>query len=300
MSHRGEALHSGTRKATAQLMLWVCALLVSAVAPQSALAYDAEQRLMQKNSKAVPNQVKDVRIEDRLGATIPLDAEFIDEQGVSVSLRSLFAKGKPVVLSLVYFSCPSLCNHHLNGLLSAMRELEWSPGNQFEYLVVSFDPSEQPSLKPGLASEKKKNYLEVYNRPGTEAGWHFWTGSEESIKALTESVGFYYKWDEPTQEWAHGSAAIVITPEGKVSEYLHGIIFDQKRLRLSLAEAGNGKIGKVFEQFLLLCAMVDPTRSDAIFYSLNAMKMAGGFTVLLVGFWIIPNLIGRRRKETES
>ena len=191
-------------------------------------------------STGLPKALKNVGLDQRLNEQVPLDAVFKDEQGQEARLGQFF-KGKPVVLSLVYYSCPMLCTQVLNGQLGAFRSVSFNIGEQFEVVTVSFDARETPQL----ASAKKQTYIKGYNRPSGEAGWHFLTGDEVNIKRLTEAVGFRYAWDEQTKQFAHASGIMVLTPEGRLARYFYGIDYSPKDLRLALVEASQNKIGKI-------------------------------------------------------
>src|SRR5690242_13053096 len=157
----------------------------------------------------------EIGVDQKLNASLPLDLPFKDETGKDVILRDFFRE-RPVVLSLVYYECPMLCSMTLNGLVKAMRPLAFSVGQDFDVVTVSFDPNE----KPLLAAAKKDVYVKDYSRPSAAAGWHFLTGSSQSIRQLTDAAGYRFKWDEYTKQWAHTSAIIVLTPDGRVSQYL--------------------------------------------------------------------------------
>src|SRR5207253_1512751 len=180
-----------------------------------------------QSSTGLPATLKKVGIDQRLNEQIPLDLVFKDEQGRDVRLGQFF-NGKPVVLSLVYYSCPMLCTQVLNGMLSSFRQVSFNIGEQFEVVSVSFDARETPQL----ASAKKQTYIKGYNRANADAGWHFLTGDETNIKRLTEAVGFRYTWDEQTKQFAHASGIMVLTPEGKIARYFYGIEYSPKDLRL--------------------------------------------------------------------
>ena len=202
---------------------------------------------------ATPGVLQEIGFDQRLGEALPLDAPFTDEQGRAVKLGDYFGK-RPVVLSFVYYECPMLCTIGLNGLSAALQVLSFVPGQEFEVVTVSFDPKETPAL----AAAKKNAYLARYQRPGAEAGWHFLTGSEASIAALTRAVGFRYVWDESTKQFAHPAGLVVATPEGRISHYLFGVEYAPKDLRFALVEAASGRIGNAADQLLLYCYQYDP------------------------------------------
>ncbi|MBX3034538.1 MAG: SCO family protein [Bdellovibrionaceae bacterium] len=231
-----------------------------------------------------PKELEGVGIEEKLGQPLDLSLVFRDERGQEVTLGSFYDGKTPVVISPVYYSCPGLCNFHLNGFTEGLKGMDWSVGSKFKVIAVSFDPKETPDL----AEKKKATYMKLYGRPGTEGGWHFLTGSEESIKKLTDSVGFKYRWNEDEKEWAHASAAIVTTPRGEVSRYLPGIQFEPKNIRLALVEAGEGKVGGIIDQLVLYCFQYNPHQSAYTIYAFNIMKLGGALMVLVLAIWLLP------------
>jgi protein SCO1/2 len=238
---------------------------------------------------ATPGILPEVGFDQHLGESIPLDLAFTDETGQSVKLSDYFGR-KPVVLSLVYYQCPMLCTISLNGLAGALEVLSFVPGQEFEVVTVSFDPSETPVL----AAAKKKAYMARYQRPEAHAGWHFLTGPKESVQALTRAVGFRYVWDEATKQFAHPAGLLVATPEGKISHYLFGVEYAPKDLRLALVDAAGGKIGNVADQLLLYCYQYDPQTGRYSASILNIVRVAGALTVLGLGAFILTATRKRR------
>ena len=228
-------------------------------------------------STGLPKALKNVGIDQRLNEQVPLDAVFKDEQGQEVRLGQFF-KGKPVVLSLVYYSCPMLCTQVLNGQLGAFRNVSFNIDEQFEVVTVSFDARETPQL----ASAKKQTYIKGYNRPGGEAGWHFLTGDEVNITRLTEAVGFRFAWDEQTKQFAHASGIMLLTPEGKLARYFYGIDYPPKDLRMALVEASQNKIGTPVDALMLYCYHYDPATGKYGVVVMNVLRLAGIVTVILI------------------
>jgi len=244
-------------------------------------------------STGLPKALENVGIDQRLNEQVPLDAVFKDEQGREVRLGQFF-KGKPVVLSLVYYTCPMLCNQVLNGMMGSLRQVSFNIGEQFEVVTVSFDPRETPDL----AAAKKSTYVKAYNRPGGEAGWHFLTGDEANIKRLTEAVGFRYTWDEQTKQFAHASSIMVLTPEGKLARYFYGIEYPPRDLRLGLVEASQNKIGTPVDVLMLYCYHYDPATGKYGAVVMNIMRLAGGVTVvLIVGLLLVLRKRGGRSRS---
>jgi protein SCO1/2 len=238
--------------------------------------------------------LKKVDIEQRLGNQIPLDLKFRDESGREVRLSEYFAKGKPVALTLDYYECPMLCNQVLNGAVGAFQGLQFTAGKEFEVVTVSFDPREGPEL----AARKKETYLRRYKREGAEQGWHFLTGDKASIDALSEAVGFRYVWDEQSQQFAHASAVMVATPQGRLSHYFYGIDYAPRDLRLALVEASEGKIGSPVDSLLLFCYHYDPA-SGRFAPVMGVLRAAGVLTVAgVVALLLYLRRKSKRREET--
>ncbi|MGZ3742318.1 MAG: SCO family protein [Pseudobdellovibrionaceae bacterium] len=232
-----------------------------------------------------------VGIEEKLGTRLDLNLTFKNENGETVSLAKYFeGSSMPVIISPVYYSCPGLCNFHLNGLTDALKAMDWTVGSKFKVVAISFDAKEQPDI----ALKKKASYMKLYARPGSEAGWSFLTGDEANIKAFTSAVGFKFKWNEEEKEWAHASAAIVVTPDGMISRYLPGIMFDPKDVKLALNEASNGKIGTFVDSLVLYCFQYNPHQSKYTLYAFSIMKLGGALMVLVLGLWLLPALIRSR------
>lgn len=250
----------------------------------------------QGTSNGLPEALQKVGIEQKLGESLPLDAEFKDEDGKSVKLGDYFAKGRPVVLALVYFECPMLCNQVLNGMTGSMKGISLDAGKDFEVVAISFDAREND--KPDLGKNKKASYLERYGRPGTEKGFHFLTGTQSSIDAVTKAAGFNYEWDEKSNQFAHASAIMIVNPDGKLSRYLYGIDYSPKDLKFGIIESADNKVGSAADQLLLYCYHYDPATGKYGFAVLSAMRMGGILTLLGLGamgfvFW-------RRNKKVRS
>jgi protein SCO1 len=250
----------------------------------------ADQALV---SSVVPKEIEGVGITEHLGQKLDLDLVVTDEFGTSRTLGSFFDGKTPVILSPVYYSCPGLCNFHLNGLTEGLRGVDWSPGQKFSVLAVSFDSKETPEV----ALAKKKNYMKIYDRPGTEVGWHFLTLNQTAVGPLMDTLGFRFKWDPEAKDWAHASAAIVVTPDGTISRYLPGIIFEARDLKLALNEATQGKIGNFIEGLILYCFQYNPHSSKYSLVAGNVMKLGGGLTILLLGLWLMPIWFRTKREQ---
>jgi protein SCO1/2 len=222
--------------------------------------------------------LRDVGIDQHLNEQVPLDLTFHDETGQSVQLGTYFG-AKPVILALVYYECPMLCTLTLNGLVSALKVLSFDAGNQFNVVVVSFNPAETPSL----AAAKKATYLKSYKHPGAEAGWHFLTGDEANIKRLVAAVGFRYRYVPERKQFAHAAGITVLTPSGKIARYFFGVEYAPRDLRLGLVEASNEKIGSPVDQLLLYCFHYDPVTGKYGAVVMNIIRLGGVLTVLVLG-----------------
>lgn len=235
-------------------------------------------RVMNPPANLRPPGLKNVGIEQRLNEQIPPDLAFRDEAGRSVRLADYFG-GQPLILNLVYYKCPMLCSEVMSGLTSALKAMKLDVGKDFEVLTVSFDPRETP--RDALLTSAE--YLRRYGRPGAARGWHFLTGPEESIEALTKAAGFGYQYDREVEQFAHSTAIIVLTPEGKISQYYYGVEFPPKDLRLALVEASQNKIGSVVDQILLYCYHYDPSAGKYNLVIFRLLRLAGVATILLLG-----------------
>ncbi len=245
------------------------------------------------SSNAVPVALQEVGITEHLGDFIDMTTQFKDESGQSVQLGKYFTGRRPVLLSLVYYGCPGLCNFHLNGVTDAFKDLDWSLGKEFDMVVISIDPSEDAKL----ATEKKASHVNELGRAGAAQGWHFLTGAEADIQKIAKQVGFQYHWDTPSKQWAHTSAMYVLSPAGKISRYLYGIQFEPKTVRLSLVEASEGKTGSVMDHLILYCFQYDPNKKTYAFYAYNIVRAGAGIVGLIMATVFIPTWLRERRKS---
>jgi protein SCO1/2 len=269
------------------LVLPVALTLACALAGTRAYAQPSGPLMAPPPGKAALERIpllKEVDITQKLGDKIPLDLPFVDENGKDVKLGQYFG-ARPVVLALVYYECPMLCTQVLNGVYSSMEALPFTTGKEFDLVVVSFDPGDTPEL----AQKKKTAYFERYRRPGSDAGQHYLTGRQESITALTNAVGFKYKYDPEIKQFAHPAAVTVLSKEGRISQYIYGIEFAPRDLRLSLIDAGDGKVGTAVDQIMLYCYHYDPT-TGKYGVAIMALVRAGGIlTVAILGITIFRN-----------
>jgi len=244
-----------------------------------------------QTATGLPPALKKVGIDQKLNEQLPLDAVFKDEQGKEVRLGQFF-NGKPVVIALVYYTCPMLCNQVLNGMLGSFRQISFNVGEQFEVVTVSFDQKDTPQL----AAAKKQTYIAGYNRPSGAAGWHFLTGDAVNVQKLTEAVGFRYTWDQQTQQYAHASGIMLATPEGKLARYFYGIDYPPKDLRLALVETSANKIGTPVDALMLYCYHYDPSTGKYGVMIMNVIRLAGIVTIILIAaLLLLLRSISRKR-----
>ena len=246
----------------------------------------------QDNASVIPPQLRGVGIDQRLNEQVPLDLLFRDETGQTVKLGSYFGK-RPVILSLVYYTCPMLCTMAENALLNALRDVKFNIGEQFEVVTVSIDPSD----KPEYATAKKGIYAGLYGRPGARHGWHFLVGDEPSIRTLTRAVGFHYNYDPQTRQFTHATGIMVLTPQGKISRYFYGIQYVSRDVRLALVEASNEKIGNAVDAVLLYCCQYDPATGKYGYVIAHILRIAGLITVLTLGTLIFALSRGGRHAD---
>lgn len=235
----------------------------------------------------MPSVLRNVGFEPQLNARLPLDLAFRDETGRGIQLRDYFTQ-KPVLLALVYYGCPMLCNQTEQGVVGALRMLSFNPGRDYEVVFVSFDPRETPDM----AAQKKESAMTHFRRPETASGWHFLTGSKESIDALTKGANFRYSFDEKSNLFAHAAGIMLLTPDGRISRYFYGVEYPARDLRLGLVDASAGKIGTPVDRALLFCYQYDPTSARYSASILKIIRLGGVLTILVL---VAGMLIFRRR-----
>lgn len=239
------------------------------------------------SSQVTPDDLKNVGIDQRLDQELPLDLQFKDEAGQTVRLGDYFKSGRPVILNLVYYTCPMLCGEELAGLSSALGVLKFTPGKEYEVVTVSFNPDDTPES----ATAKKKIYIDRMNErletKSDGSGWHFLTGQPAQIKQLADAVGFHYKRDAETGQFIHSAAIMIATPQGKLAQYYYGVEFSPKDLRLGLIEASRNKIGNLVDQVTLYCYHYDPKSGKYGAAVTNILRLGGAATMLLLGGFLI-------------
>lgn len=237
-------------------------------------------------SSVLPEGMKNVGIEDRLGAQVPLtELEFTDESGKKIHLQQLMRPQLPVVLSITYYNCPGLCGLVLNGVVDGLKELKkvgWQAGKQFVLINVSMDSRETHEL----AQKKKENFIQTHSSPEWKEYWHFLTGSEASIQKLTQTIGFQFKWIPQEKQFSHGAGIFILTPEGVVSRVLYGIQYRTTDLKLSLLEASRGKVGTIIDRILLFCYQYDPQLGKYSMVLMRVLKLGALLTVLSLGVFL--------------
>jgi len=255
------------------IILSFLAMLCFAPLAAAQLADDPVQNIAVR-----PELLKDVGIDQNLNESIPLDVHFNDEYGKHVELRHYFGS-KPVILSLVYYDCPMLCTQVLNGLERSLKNLSLDIGKDYTVVTVSIDPTDTPKL----ALVKQQLYTGLLGRAGAAQNWHFLTGEEPQIKRLAHAAGFRYAFDSETKQYAHASAIMLLTPEGRISRYFYGITYPARDLRLGLVDASEGKIGSPVDAILLFCYHYDPSTGKYGLIISRVMQIAGGLTLLILG-----------------
>jgi protein SCO1 len=242
------------------------------------------------SAATMPRALQNVGFEPPLNGQMPLDLPFRDETGRNVQFRDYFGQQKPVVLAFVYYGCPMLCNQVEQGVVGALRMLSFNPGRDYDVVFVSFDSRETPEM----ATEKKKQALAHFRRPETDSGWHFLTGSKESIEAATKAANFRFSFDAKSNLFAHASGVMLLTPDGRISRYFYGVEYPSRDMRLGLVDASAGKIGTPIDHVLLFCYHYDPSAATYSASILKIIRLGGVLTIL---FLVGGILISRRREN---
>ncbi len=249
----------------------------------SLLGYDPHANLTKDNK--LPKELKDIGFSDVTGKSLNWDLPFQDHTGATLKLSSLGNQGKPILLSPVYFKCPTLCNIHMNGVTKVLRKMDWTAGKEFSYVAFSINPKEDKEV----SLPKRMAYLQEYDRKEAENGFFLLTGDSDSIQRLTEDLQFRYRWDEDSQQYIHASGLYVLTPEGKVSRIFQGIDWNPTDLKLALIEASGGKIGTFVDRMALFCFQFDPKKNKYTIYAYRMMQIGGGLTFVVLASFLIVN-----------
>ena len=265
----------------------ICAAALGMAVASPVFAVD-----MNVAATAAQEKLKGAGFDQKLGAQIPLDLTFTDDTGAEVRLGKYFSDGKPVILTLNYYGCPMLCTYILNGVVDALKDVKFELGKDIEVVTVSFDPRDTTAI----ASKKKANYVASLGQKGAEKGWHFLTGKKDQIDQLCSAVGFSYVFDEKSGEFGHASGIMVATPQGKLSHYFYGMMYESKDVRLALVEASKNKIGNPVDKFLLFCFHYDPVSGK---YSAAIMNIVRAGCVVAMSL-VFGFLIFALRREFRS
>ncbi|MGE4055078.1 MAG: SCO family protein [Vicinamibacterales bacterium] len=241
-------------------------------------------------ASAIPEPLREIGFDQRMGEAVPLDVDFTDESGRVVKLGEFFGT-KPVVLAFVYYECPMLCTQTLRSMASSFGVLSMNPGEDFEIVLVSIDPRETPEV----AARRKAEVIERYGRTEAAGGWHFLTGKPDAIERVAGAAGFRYAWDEQTQQYAHPAGIVILTPDGRAARYLFGLDYGPRDLRLAMIEASEGTIGTAVDAILLYCYHYDPMTGRYGLVVMRLLRVAGVATVLAIGAFIVVMLRRERR-----
>ena len=236
-----------------------------------------------QSSKGLPPALVNVKFDPQLNAQIPLGASFVNEMGAPVRLGEYFGK-RPVVLVFAYYTCPMLCSQVEQALVGTLKMISFNPGTDYDVVFVSFDTSDTPDT----AVKKKHEALAKFARPTTDGGWHFLTGTRESIDAVTKAANFSYSYDEKSKTYGHASGILLLTPDGRISRYFFGVEYPASNVRLGLVDASAGKIGTPVDHLLLFCYQYDPTKARYSATILTVMRMGAVVTLfcMVLGFVI--------------
>jgi len=272
---------------TVRYILGIAALLAASCALQA----QTVPGNVGPSAATLPPALQNVGFEPPLNGQMPLDLHFRDETGRDVPLREFFGQ-KPVVLAFVYYSCPMLCDEIQRGVVGTLRMLSFNPGRDYEVVFISFDPHDTAEM----AAEKKKAALERFRRPETVAGWHFLTGSQESIEAATRAANFRFRYDVTSKLFAHASGMMILTADGRISRYFYGVEYPGRDMRLGLVDASAGRIGTPIDHVLLFCYHYDPSSAKYSASILRIIRLGGILTILSLvgGIWI------SRRRELHA
>lgn len=246
--------------------------------------------------ESIPRELRGIEIEERLGANVPLDTQLVDQNGKAVKLGDYFAPKRPVIVVLNYYSCPTLCSLVMNGLVDGMRPLEFSVGKDFQVVSISIDPRE----KPPLAKSKRDAYIMSLGKAAPPEGWPFLTGTDEAVRSIAKAVGFNYRYDAETNQYAHAAGIFVLTPDGRLSRTLYGMMFPARDLRLALVEASKGSIGSPIDRLLLFCYHYDPETRRYLITPMEVMRIGGVLAVVVLGMFLLSAWRRERRASVSG
>jgi len=286
MSGRADERMSG--RADARVILYILLSMSSLVPP--AHAQRGVPLGQGRESQAQATITREVRLDQRLDSTVAKDATFRDETGKPVRIGDYLGT-RPIMLILIQYRCTMLCSEEMKALAASLKALRFTAGEEFTLLTVSIDPREPPAL----AMEYKRGYLKDYNRPSAERGWHFLTGDEPNISRLADSIGYHYRYDSKTDQYAHPDGVIVLTPQGKIARYFFRLNYPARDLRLGLIEAASNRIGTPLDYFSLLCYHYNPATGTYGIAILGMVRLAGLATVVLILACVITMILRDRR-----
>ncbi len=242
-----------------------------------------------------PVALRGIGVQEHLGDHIPLDLEFVSADGDTVAIEDYFVAGRPVILIMGYYTCPMLCNLVFNGVVEAVKPMPWRPGNEFQIISVSIDPTETDVV----ASAKRDNYITAIGKPGIREGWDFLTGREDQSRALADAIGFQYYWDEDQKQFAHPAVITLVSPDGTISRYLYGIEYTERDVRLGLMEASEGKVGSTLQKIILSCYHYDPEAGSYVLFAAGLMRLGGIATAAVLGI-LMGSLWFRERRRRKG
>lgn len=243
--------------------------------------------------EALPGRLAGVQVNEKLGATLPLDAALTDSDGKAVRLGQYFTGERPVVLTFNYSDCPMLCSLQLTRFVQALTQLKRTAGTDFDIVTVSIDPAETVKR----AADTKARYLRDYARPEAASGWHFLLGAEQTVRQIADSVGFSYTYNEARKEWLHAAVLMVLTPDGKVARYIYGVDYHPETLNLSLVESSEGKIGSTMDRLVLYCFHYDETEGRYAPVAMNIMRVGAGLVAVALGAFLTVYWVAESRKK---
>lgn len=258
--------------------------------------------LAQRSNRTIPQaeqnaeMLRQLEIQEQLGEYVPGDIMVTNEEGTEVPLSTYFESGKPVLLNLIYFNCPSMCSLILNGVADAVDQVRWVPGREYEVVTISIDPDEDHVM----ASNQKETYVNRVNRDGIENGWHFLTSNQENIDRITEAVGMPFVWSDEAQEFLHGSAIMFLSPEGQITRYLYGVQYRELDVRNALFDAAGGRVGSTLERIALYCFTFDAESGSYVPYAMNIMKVSGVVILMGLGLFLGIFWLRERNKKTSE
>ncbi|MBE8222092.1 MAG: SCO family protein [Bdellovibrionales bacterium] len=260
----------------------------------NSFAYNPDEIPLQAEKK--PAYLNGVGVDEKLGKIITKNLIFSNDHKQTLTLKNYLDFKTPLVINLVYFRCPSLCNHTLNGVAQVIKKTKWQIGKDYRILSVSVNPQEDVII----AASKKEIYLDAFDKPSlkknVENFWHFLTGGATSIRLLAKDLGIKYKYSKVDKQYLHPSTLIFVSPNGKITRYLHGIQFEPKDFNLAVQEASNGKIGNFLDQVLFFCSRFDPKKGKYTIYAWRVMQAGGILTILIMILFLFPIWFSKKDK----